>query len=138
MKHKVLAVLAFILLADFASAGPAGGTKDKRAVRPSFGKELGEANLLTGIRSQNFGLRTSAAMLAGDIRSIKAVSALVDMLKRETDERARIVAALSLYKIGDPIGIYAVKQAARFDRSARVRKLCALFYLEYMKTAPEG
>jgi hypothetical protein len=33
------------------------------------------------------------------------------MLKNETNEEARIMAALSLYKIGDARGIFAVKQS---------------------------
>ncbi len=138
MRHKVLVALAFILMGVFPSPSPAGSTKDKKDVRPVFNKAVAEANLLIGIRSQNLGLRTSAAMHAGDIGSEKAVSALMEMLKNDRDERARIVAALSLYKIGDPIGINAVRQAARFDESRRVRKLCALFYMEYLKHAPEG
>jgi HEAT repeat protein len=90
-----------------------------------------EANLIAGVQSDNFGLRTSAAMMLGDLKSSNGVLALMSMLRNDTDERGRIVAALALTKIGNPVGIYAVKQTARLDANERVKKLCALFYQEF-------
>jgi len=147
MKRILVVGLALVLIVSFSAAvyadvnkdiRPVLTAKDKKDIRPTLNKSLVEANLLAGIQSDNFGLRTSAAMMLGDIQCEKAVFPLMSMLKHETDERARIVAALSLYKIGDPVGIYAIKQSARFDESARVRKLCALFYQEYKKNNGQG
>jgi hypothetical protein len=42
------------------------------------------------------------------------------------------MAALALYKIGDARGLYAIKQAIRFDDSERVRNLCTKFYKAYL------
>lgn len=138
MKSKLVAVLAVVLTALFTTAALAGELKDKKDITLKINKEVVEANLLQGVESENFGLRTSSALMLGDIQSSKAVFPLMRMLKYEDDERARIAAALSLYKIGDPVGIYAVKQQARFDSSERVRKLCALFYQEYKNENKEG
>jgi HEAT repeat protein len=138
MRYNVLATMALILTVAALSTAAAGSTRDKRPPRPALQRQIAEGNLLAGIRSDNFGLRTSAAIQAGHLRSERMVPALVDMLKNDDDERARIVAALSLYRIGDPIGIHAVRHAARFDESARVRRLCALFYMEYLRNGPEG
>jgi hypothetical protein len=134
MRYNVPITVALILTV----AAAAGGTTDKRVPRRALRMQIAERNLLAGIRSENFGLRTSAALQAGCLRSDRIVPALIEMLKNDEDERARIVAALSLYRIGDPTGIRAVRHAARFDDSARVRKLCTLFYVEYLQNGPEG
>jgi hypothetical protein len=49
----------------------------------------------------------------------------------EGTESSRVVAALALTRIGDARGIYAVKQAAKFDPSERVQKLAAWYYNQY-------
>ena len=84
-----------------------------------------------GINSDNFGLRTSAAYMLGELKCEKGVIPLMRMLKSEEREDARIVAALALLKIGNEKGIFAIKQAIRFDQSDRVRRLCANFYNAY-------
>ncbi len=60
------------------------------------------------------------------------------MLRNAEPEDARIMAALSLIKIGDARGIYAVKQAIRFDESERVRKMCAIFYINSAELRAES
>jgi HEAT repeat protein len=88
-------------------------------------------SLIMGINSENFGLRTSSAYMLGELRCEKGVIPLMRMLKSEDREDARIVAALALLKIGNAKGIFAIKQAIRFDDSERVRRLCANFYHSY-------
>jgi HEAT repeat protein len=129
MKRTLLVAIAVALVVTFTTTAFAGANKTEG--KPAFKIEVVEANLIMGVQSDNLGLRTSAAQMLGDLRSKKAVFALMGMLKNDTDERGRIAAALALYKIGDPIGIYSVKQTARLDDSGRVRKLCALFYQDF-------
>jgi hypothetical protein len=38
------------------------------------------------------------------------------------------MAALSLFKIGDSRGIYAIKKSAESDESETVKKMCTIFY----------
>lgn len=126
MKRILMVTLSLVLAVAFTATAVAGSGKS--APQPAYNQAVVEANLLAGIQSDNFGLRTSAAAMLGDLKSSHAVIPLMRMLRTESDERARVVAALALFKIGDPVGIYAVKQTGRLDDNERVRKLCALFY----------
>ena len=96
--------------------------------RSAFTTEFIEDNLLEGLSSDNLGLRISTAYFLGEFRTEKAVIPLIKMLHNEKEEGARIQAALSLIKIGNPKGVFMVKQAAKFDESKRVRNLCSKFY----------
>jgi hypothetical protein len=88
----------------------------------------GEKNLLIAINTDNYGLKSSAIQILGDLKSEKAVIPLMKILKSSNDENLRMVAAFSLYKIQSSMGMYAVRQAIRFDESARVRKMCLNLY----------
>ncbi len=85
-------------------------------------------NYLVGLKSDNHGLRLSCAYFLGEYRISKAMVPLMDMLHNEKTESGRIMAALALTKLGSDMSIYAVKQAAKFDESKRVRNLCVKFY----------
>jgi len=89
------------------------------------------ASLMMAIQSDNAGLRESAAFVLGQIKCEKAIIPLMDMLHNGEKESTRIVAALALSLIGEARGVYAVKQAVRFDSSPRVQVLCAYFYNTY-------
>lgn len=136
MKRTMMVTLSLMLAVALTATAVAGSGKS--APQPAFNKEVVEANLLAGVQSENFGLRTSAAAMLGDLKSSQAVIPLMRMLRSESDERARVVAALALFKIGDPVGIYAVKQTGRLDDNDRVRKLCALFYNVFEHTRITG
>ncbi len=90
-----------------------------------------EINLINGVNSDNQGLKASSAYFLGEIKSSKAVIPLMKMLHEEKSEGTRIMAALSLLKIGDKRGIFAIKQGSKFDESEKVRKMCGLFYNNY-------
>jgi hypothetical protein len=110
---------------------------NKESLKDSEIRKSAVASLLLGIQSDNYGLRTSSAFMLGEIRAEEAVIPLMHMLHTEKSENARIVAALSLYKIDNPRGLFAVKQATRFDSSERVRKMCTNFYYETLKVKYE-
>jgi len=117
MTKLILVVLAIVTIA--ANTSNAEGNEIKNSAIES---------LIMGINCDNFGLRTSAAYMLGELKCEKGVIPLMRMLKSEDREDARIVAALALWKIGNSKGIFAIKQAIKFDDSERVRKLCAAFY----------
>jgi len=96
-------------------------------------KDSAVESLIMGVNSDNFGLRTSAAYMLGELKCEKGVIPLMRMLKSEEREDARIVAALALLKIGNAKGIFAIKQAIKFDDSERVRRLCANFYHSFLE-----
>ncbi len=99
-------------------------------------------SLSEGISSENYGLRTSSALqlvkliedkkLSG-IEADKALIPLLKMLSNGNTEEERIAAALALHNIGNAIGIYRLKKAARFDESKRVRDICASLYYDFNK-----
>ncbi|MGE5352213.1 MAG: HEAT repeat domain-containing protein [Acidobacteriota bacterium] len=117
----ILSGVLCVLLLGFsnASANNNAGSQD-------------EESLLKSMKSKNFDERVNSAFALGEIRSSKALIPLLNMLHNEPVEGARIMAALSLYKIGNAQGLYAIERAAIFDNSERVRKMCANFYNDYV------
>ena len=90
-----------------------------------------EINYLVGVNTENLGLKVSAAYYLGERKSQKAVIPLMDMLRSESSPEARIMAALSLYKIGDERGIFAIKRAIEYDENEQVKKMCGILYQMY-------
>jgi hypothetical protein len=102
------------------------------AKKNTINRDLIIANLMNGVNSGNQGLRMSSTYFLGEMKSDEAVIPLMRILKSDENEEARIMAALSLSKIGDSRGIFAIKQAITFDDSDRVKKLCSIFYHDYL------
>ncbi|MCW8850058.1 MAG: hypothetical protein OQJ81_08800 [Melioribacteraceae bacterium] len=90
-------------------------------------------NLLEGINSDNIGLKVSCIYYLGERKADKAVIPLMGILKSKASDDIRIVAALSLFKIGDGRGIYAIKQRVEFDESEQVKRMCEIFYNMYLQ-----
>ncbi|GAB4294491.1 MAG: hypothetical protein Kow0098_16060 [Ignavibacteriaceae bacterium] len=129
MKKLVLFFAGLILFAAAAAAKP---PEKNRLVLPEDTYNRAVDNLLKGLASDNLGLKVSSAYLLGEFESDKAVIPLLKVLHSEKNVEARVIAALSLYKIGDSRGIYAIKQAIRYDTSKRVNSLCEKFYFAYL------
>lgn len=89
-------------------------------------------SLLLGLQSCNKGLCASCTYLLGKFHCQKSVIQLMALLKNAECEEIRILAALSLIKIGDGRGVYAVKRSGIFDESKRVRRQCILFYKAFL------
>jgi HEAT repeats len=126
MKSNLFAGVA-ILGATLAYAGPGDVS------RPAPDMELTEAKLLDDVHCDNCQTRDNAMFDLGELRSAKAVIPLMQVLHSEADETSRIVAALALCRIGDERGTFAVKRAAKFDGSEKVRTLSAWFYNTYVR-----
>jgi HEAT repeat protein len=125
---SILAAAALIIAATTGAAA-----SDPSTVLTAEKYARAEQNLLIGIESDNQGVKESSAYLLGELKSPKAVIPLMRMLRTGDQESARIVAALSLCRIGDARGVYAVKRATQFDGSERVAQRCAWFYNEYVR-----
>ena len=89
--------------------------------------------LQQGLTSDNLGVQAGCAYMVGELCCHRGVVCLLKLLRSSPSEELRILAALSLYKIGDSRGIYAIKQAIRFDESERVSRLCEKFYRAYLQ-----
>lgn len=86
-----------------------------------------EKNLIAGVKSGNLGLKVSSMYQLGEMRSSKAVIPMMEVLKSDNEPSARIMAAMSLFKIGDARGIFAIEQAVKFDDNEQVKKMCQVF-----------
>jgi HEAT repeat protein len=124
---STLAVSVALLSAALAYAGPGD------VLRPAPDLEITEAKLLDDVHCDNCQTKESAMFDLGELRSEKAVIPLMDVLHSDADESTRIVAALALCRIGDARGTFAVKRAATFDASPKVRTRAAWFYSTYVK-----
>ena len=124
MKRMILSMAALVLLVTVT-----GFAKGKTVSTVTLSDNSIES-LMIGVESENMGLKTSSASVLGQFKTSKAVIPLMKDLKENNDERVRLQAAVALWKIGDPRGIYAIKQAVKFDESERVKRICSILYLD--------
>ena len=108
------------------------------ADKTSEEKEACFATLQQGLNSDNAGLIAGCTYMLGEVRCQRSIISLLDMLHNSDSEELRILAALSLYKIGDSRGIYAIKQSIKFDESKRVQRMCDIFYKAYLRGETES
>ena len=133
MKSRIIlfAVSLFLLLSSHL-------LPQEIADQNSSTKEACIKTLLQGLNSDNRGLQAGCTYMLGELCCDKSVITLLDILHNNLSEEIRILAALSLYKIRDSRGIYAIKQAIKFDESDRVSRLCEKFYRAYMNEENSG
>jgi len=91
-----------------------------------------EANMLAGIKSDNVGLQTSCAYFLGEMKSDRAMIPLLRLVTNGKTEEARIIAALSLYKIKSKIGMYRLKHLVETDESELARRVFDRVYKKYV------
>jgi HEAT repeat protein len=84
-------------------------------------QEIG--NLLTGIKSENLGLRKSAIYLAGLYGVNETVPTLIEQLKKEENADVKVLTALVLFRLEDPKGIDAIENLYKNDENARVKRM---------------
>ncbi len=89
-------------------------------------------SLNQGIQSDNQGLRKSAIYLAGIYRIDEAVGTLTEQLSKEKDPGIRVLIALSLYNIGNPDGMEAVKELSRVDNDKEVKRMSTALYRHFI------
>jgi hypothetical protein len=99
-------------------------------------------NLTVGIESDNTGLHTSASLIMYDLinksylqssDASKAMIPLLKLLKEGKTDKERIAAAVALYQLGNPIGIYRLRGIAVFDSNEKVASVCKNLYVTYHK-----
>lgn len=129
MKTRIILSCFLVVIISISSFGFIALVPAKKS---NVNRDLVITNLLNGINSGNQGLRMSSAYFLGEFKSDEAVIPLMKILKSDDNEESRIMSALSLLKIGDSRGIFAIKQAIQFDESERVRKMCSIFYQDYL------
>lgn len=124
----VFTVTMFVFLLSATALGKETVTPRKLTIQKNT-----ISSLLMGISSDNLGLRTSSAYFLGEYKSDEALIPLLKMLKSDCCEEARIMAAVSLFKLNSGIGNYSIYKASQFDESEKVRAFCKRLYLERIK-----
>jgi hypothetical protein len=130
--YQFLIVISLIFMISINCAAQDSTAKGNRVTA-----DMIEENLLVGAKSDNEGLRISSSYYLGETKSEDAVIPLLDILHNDKSEQARIMAALSLFKIGDSRGIYAIKKSSKSDESETVKKMCKIFYSMYNEKQKE-
>ena len=120
MKKSILFLLLFITAVSFAS------NKNQSQFSAI------EKNLLVGIESENIGLKLSSAYFLGEIKSDKAIIPLLEILHNSEECCAKQVAALALYKINSARGMFAIKQAIKFEEHPQTIKICKILYNQHL------
>jgi len=126
---RSVVVMLMVVFSIMASSVAAANTPYKSANL----KESAINSLLTGVESENLGLKTSSALMLANIDCPKAVIPLLKMLKSDPNEQARMTAAYALYQLNDKRGLFAIRQAVRFDDSEKVKRLCLMLYKESIR-----
>jgi len=89
-------------------------------------------NLITGIQSENDGLKRSSIYFAGKYRIAEVENILINQLQKEEDPSTRILIALVLYEMGSIEGLLVVQRLAQNDDNERVRRMATHIYNEYL------
>lgn len=93
MSKMIKAGLIFVLILGFTFSTTQflmAGDKDSKV-----------QEMIKQLKDENPKKRAEAAQKLGDSKSNEAVQPLVEVLKQDSDQRVRIVAATSLLKLGD-------------------------------------
>lgn len=130
---KRVTTLCILLALLFVYSNPTSAQEKDKKEKKKVDVEKVEKNLLKGVDSENDGLRVSSAYYLGEAKSDKAVIPLMKMLRENKDEGERIMAALSLFKIGDERGMNLIKGIAEKDDNEHVKKMCKIFWDMHVK-----
>ncbi len=97
--------------------------------------ERAEQNLIRALKSNSLALQSSAVEVLFDIKRsyadftlMKGVVPLMKVLRTHPDQNTRILAALILYDIQDGRGLWAIKEASKFDGHPTVRHICGSIF----------
>ena len=90
-----------------------------------------EANYISGLYSNSETQKVNSAYMLGEMKSEKAVIPLMDMFRKEKNDAGKLVAALSLLKIGDRRGIFLVKRSIELKGNDRVNIILKHLYKDY-------
>ena len=137
---KVIGVTALVLFL-FQVTAVAGNVVKAKAEPRSFNdfssfsdeeKERIEENFLKGVISNNSGLQISSAYFLGEMKSSKAIIPLLKLLREGETEEARIIAAISLYKLDSGIGMYRLKWYSVHEENDLVKRNFTRIYKTYV------
>ncbi len=90
-------------------------------------------NLVSGLESKNLGVVKSCIYFAGKYKINEVVDNLIRKINCDSlPEDVKVLAAKSIYEIGNSRGIYQLSQTGKFSINERLRKICTLLYNDYI------
>lgn len=126
---KYLAIGVFILLAGSTVLN----AQFYHVSEESPEHRIVHTNPIEGLSSTNPLIRFDCAYMLGELKDSKADIPLMKTLREDEDYSVRIVAALSLIKIGNPIGVNLVKRVAELSECQKTCKTLTKFYESYSR-----
>ena len=130
-KSVVLFAVFFIFFAANAFSQQVASLKSNIVSEKIAKYKIIEGNYLSGLSSDVHHLKVSCAYFLGDIKSQKALIPLMKMFRTEKDPGAKLVAAWSLLKIGDPRGVYLVKSSINNNEYKTINSMLSVLYNDY-------
>ena len=125
---KVYFGLAAILFIFLVTDSFAQNKKISELVKNKFALE----NLVTGIHSENHGVRESTIYFAGQYRFIDTENALIEQLKVEKDSDIKVLIGLALFRMNSEKGMNELQMLTKNDSNPRVRRMSQAIYNEYL------
>jgi hypothetical protein len=114
--------LVLVILFVFAAEGISEAQKKSSYDNNKLGKKA-VANLVMALMSDNAGLRNSAIDLVRDCELNEVVDALIYTLKNEDSASVKVMAAITLYRIGNPTGTKAVFNSKLWNENEFMKKI---------------
>jgi hypothetical protein len=133
-KNSIVAALCLVAGGMLCTAPAFAGESDNSiGSLPQQRIDLIEQNIVNALESDVPGMQADAAQLVRDLRSLRpeqsfagCVIPLMAIVKNEqTDSGARILAALALDQLDDPMGHFAVSRMASFTSDAKLKHVCS-------------
>lgn len=121
-------LIAVLLAAVLTGSGYTQSNSIKEVTAHKYALE----NLIAGIHSENDGVRRNSIYFAGYYKIVETEDALIAQLKNEKDPSTRILISLVLYELGSEEGLLEVKDLSMKDKDAKVRRMAAQIYNEYL------
>ncbi|KAB2880480.1 hypothetical protein F9K33_04710 [bacterium] len=128
MKSLMFFAAAILVWSTAAFAGEGGNT---RTERQNAILDAAEMNLALTLKKVEGDFLESVIASVADIKRSYSdkdmnlvVIPLMKILRNHPDSNFRILAAMALRDIGHDVGVFAVKEAARFDNNKTVRHIC--------------
>lgn len=119
MKKYILMLVIFFM---FAAEGISKAQKKSSYDNNKLSKKA-VANLVKALMSDNAGLRNSAIDLVRDCELNEVVDALIYTLKNEDSASVKVMAAITLYRIGNPRGTKAVFNSKLWNGNEFMKKI---------------
>lgn len=132
MKSLMSYMAMFLAVAIFTPALYAQESMEDQNKRVEKILQLAAQNLKETLKGSNDNLKESAMEVVRDLKRAypeaelsRTTIPLMRILRTHSDNNMRILAAMTLKEIGDEKAFYAIAEAAKFDSSNIVRRICA-------------